>query len=223
MISCFWAPSSFQGFHHFTLEDTGFNSIQSFLFFFSYSFSLPFHDSPPSVSSSAEAPRRLRRWIDRSLRQKEDYVCRERATTMKISDLRRRRRRKVEEELSKICSDILMIIDEHLIPSCTTGESTVFYYKMWVSLSLSVSQFRFAIYIKHHLISIHCRFTGNSKFVCIEKWIDSAIFLWVISGKVITIDIWPSSKSGMKGRRLQINPLSHTRHVHIWTIYIINI
>ena len=39
-------------------------------------------------------------------------------------------RRKVEEELSKICSDILMIIDEHLIPSCTTGESTVFYYKM---------------------------------------------------------------------------------------------
>ena len=32
MISCFWAPSSFQGFHHFTLEDTGFNSIQSFLF-----------------------------------------------------------------------------------------------------------------------------------------------------------------------------------------------
>ena len=53
-------------------------------------------------------------------------------------------RRKVEEELSKICSDILMIIDEHLIPSCTTGESTVFYYKMLVSLSLNLSlNFRF--------------------------------------------------------------------------------
>eukprot|EP00250_Pteridium_aquilinum_P000876 c11055_g1_i1 orf=231-1010(+) len=39
-------------------------------------------------------------------------------------------RNKVEEELSKICNDILMIIDEHLIPSSGTGESTVFYYKM---------------------------------------------------------------------------------------------
>ena len=37
---------------------------------------------------------------------------------------------KVEEELSKICSDILTIIDKHLIPSSTTGEATVFYYKM---------------------------------------------------------------------------------------------
>lgn len=39
-------------------------------------------------------------------------------------------RNKVEEELTKICNDILTIIDEHLIPSCSTGESTVFYYKM---------------------------------------------------------------------------------------------
>lgn len=39
-------------------------------------------------------------------------------------------RHKVEEELSKICNDILSIIDEHLIPSSSTGESTVFYYKM---------------------------------------------------------------------------------------------
>lgn len=39
-------------------------------------------------------------------------------------------RQNVEEELSKICSDILTIIDKHLIPSSTTGESTVFYHKM---------------------------------------------------------------------------------------------
>ncbi|CAM6069116.1 unnamed protein product [Sphagnum tenellum] len=39
-------------------------------------------------------------------------------------------RHKVEEELSKICSDILSIIDQHLVPSSSTGESTVFYYKM---------------------------------------------------------------------------------------------
>ncbi|XP_047262503.1 14-3-3-like protein GF14 iota isoform X5 [Capsicum annuum] len=39
-------------------------------------------------------------------------------------------RQKVEEELSKICHDILEIIDKHLIPSSATGEATVFYYKM---------------------------------------------------------------------------------------------
>ena len=39
-------------------------------------------------------------------------------------------RTKVETELSSICSDIMAVIDEHLIPSCTAGESTVFFYKM---------------------------------------------------------------------------------------------
>jgi len=39
-------------------------------------------------------------------------------------------RQKVEEELTKICNDILSIIDEHLIPSAGSGESSVFYYKM---------------------------------------------------------------------------------------------
>ncbi|XP_039131157.1 14-3-3-like protein GF14 iota [Dioscorea cayenensis subsp. rotundata] len=39
-------------------------------------------------------------------------------------------RQKVEEELTKICNDILSIIDEHLIPASSTGESSVFYYKM---------------------------------------------------------------------------------------------
>ena len=39
-------------------------------------------------------------------------------------------RQKVEDELCKICNDILTIIDKHLIPSSTSGEATVFYYKM---------------------------------------------------------------------------------------------
>ncbi|KAJ9563858.1 hypothetical protein OSB04_009018 [Centaurea solstitialis] len=39
-------------------------------------------------------------------------------------------RKKVEDELSKICSDILDIIDKHLIPSSGSGEATVFYYKI---------------------------------------------------------------------------------------------
>ncbi|KAE8700541.1 14-3-3-like protein D [Hibiscus syriacus] len=36
----------------------------------------------------------------------------------------------VELELSDICKDIMGVINEHLIPSCSGGESTVFYYKM---------------------------------------------------------------------------------------------
>ncbi|KAG8386809.1 hypothetical protein BUALT_Bualt03G0187400 [Buddleja alternifolia] len=39
-------------------------------------------------------------------------------------------RQKVETELINICNDIMAVIDEHLVPSCTAGESTVFYYKM---------------------------------------------------------------------------------------------
>lgn len=39
-------------------------------------------------------------------------------------------REKVEKELEEICSDILSVIDTHLIPSATTGESKVFYHKM---------------------------------------------------------------------------------------------
>ncbi|KAK9465183.1 14-3-3 domain-containing protein [Lipomyces arxii] len=39
-------------------------------------------------------------------------------------------RQKIEEELAKICEDILEVLDKHLIPSAKTGESKVFYYKM---------------------------------------------------------------------------------------------
>merc|ERR1712045_31186 len=39
-------------------------------------------------------------------------------------------RDQVEKELKDICQDILDVLDKHLIPSSTTGESKVFYYKM---------------------------------------------------------------------------------------------
>ncbi|GAB2225785.1 hypothetical protein Droror1_Dr00021551 [Drosera rotundifolia] len=39
-------------------------------------------------------------------------------------------RQKVETELTIICGDIMTLIDEHLVPSCSGAESTVFYYKM---------------------------------------------------------------------------------------------
>ncbi|EEF38955.1 14-3-3-like protein D isoform X1 [Ricinus communis] len=60
-----------------------------------------------------------------SIEQKEESKGNE-ANVKRIKEYRQ----KVESELSTICSDIMTVIDEHLIPSCTAGESTVFYYKM---------------------------------------------------------------------------------------------
>lgn len=39
-------------------------------------------------------------------------------------------RTEVEVELKNICNDILGVLDKHLIPSASCGESRVFYYKM---------------------------------------------------------------------------------------------
>ncbi|CAH1438922.1 unnamed protein product [Lactuca virosa] len=39
-------------------------------------------------------------------------------------------RQKVETNLSNICGDIMTVIDEHLIPSSSARESTIFYYKV---------------------------------------------------------------------------------------------
>ena len=48
----------------------------------------------------------------------------------KITDYRK----KVEAELTGICQDILQVLDKHLISSAKSGESKVFYFKMYVSL-----------------------------------------------------------------------------------------
>ena len=39
-------------------------------------------------------------------------------------------RKKVEEELKRICQDILDVLDNHLIPSSQSAEAKLFYYKM---------------------------------------------------------------------------------------------
>jgi len=36
----------------------------------------------------------------------------------------------VDKELNEICNDILQVLDKHLIPTATSGESKVFYFKM---------------------------------------------------------------------------------------------
>jgi len=60
-----------------------------------------------------------------SIEQKEEVKGNE-PNVGKIKSYRLR----VEEELAKICDDILKVLDDHLIPSASLGESKVFYHKM---------------------------------------------------------------------------------------------
>jgi len=60
-----------------------------------------------------------------SIEQKEDSKGNETQVKL-IKDYRL----KIEAELAKICEDILEVLDKHLIPSATSGESKVFYHKM---------------------------------------------------------------------------------------------
>ena len=41
-------------------------------------------------------------------------------------------RTKIEQELEKVCQDVLDVLSESLIPKAETGESKVFYHKMYV-------------------------------------------------------------------------------------------
>lgn len=50
-------------------------------------------------------------------------------------------RKKVEDELNKICNDILKLLDDHLIPNSNSGESKVFYYKMKGDYYRYISEF----------------------------------------------------------------------------------
>src|ERR1700744_2700259 len=40
-------------------------------------------------------------------------------------------RQKIETELEKVCQDVLNVLDDALIPKAESGESKVFYHKMY--------------------------------------------------------------------------------------------
>ena len=61
-----------------------------------------------------------------SIEQKEESKGNETQVTL-IKEYRQ----KIEAELAKICEDILECLDGHLIPSAESGESKVFYHKMY--------------------------------------------------------------------------------------------
>ena len=46
-------------------------------------------------------------------------------------------RQKIELELEKVCQDVLDVLDESLIPKAESGESKVFYHKMYAAQQLS--------------------------------------------------------------------------------------
>ena len=41
-------------------------------------------------------------------------------------------RQKIETELEQVCQDVLEVLDQSLIPNAESGESKVFYHKMYV-------------------------------------------------------------------------------------------
>ncbi|XP_039144808.1 14-3-3 protein 7-like isoform X2 [Dioscorea cayenensis subsp. rotundata] len=72
-----------------------------------------------------------------SVEQKEEAKGNE-ANVRRIMDYMKR----IEDELTKICNDILSIIAIHLLPSSTAGESIVFFYKMKGDYYRYLSEFK---------------------------------------------------------------------------------
>ncbi|KAH6975842.1 14-3-3 protein [Ilyonectria destructans] len=56
-------------------------------------------------------------------------------------DTIRRYRNKIENELEKICRDVLDLLDESLIPNASTGESRALYYKLKGDYSRHLAEF----------------------------------------------------------------------------------
>lgn len=63
-----------------------------------------------------------------SIEQKEES----KGTDKHVSTIRDYRQ-KIETELEKVCQDVLDVLDESLIPKAESGESKVFYHKMYVN------------------------------------------------------------------------------------------
>jgi 14-3-3 protein epsilon len=70
-----------------------------------------------------------------SIEQKEES----KGTDKHVSTIRDYRQ-KIETELEKVCQDVLDVLDESLIPKAESGESKVFYHKMYVSVSVEKSK-----------------------------------------------------------------------------------
>ena len=80
-------------------------------------------------------------------------------------------REKIEAELAQICEDILDVLDKHLIPSAASGESKVFYHKMYVSVP-DHGQQRLDSSIRGSLTSASCLLSND-----FETWYTDFFFV----------------------------------------------
>jgi 14-3-3 protein epsilon len=118
-----------------------------------------------------------------SIEQKEES----KGTDKHVSTIRDYRQ-KIETELEKVCQDVLDVLDESLIPKAESGESKVFYHKMYV-----LSMMAFSLRARRVTWAIA----------------DMSSHL----GREITTVIWLSSRPGRSARSPQLPPMRLTRFV----------
>lgn len=101
-------------------------------------------------------------------------------------------RSKIELELEKVCQDVLDVLTDALIPNAATGESKVFYHKMYVSIR--------RLYI-----------LAQSLALVSESVTDLAFFFPLVTGRVTTTVTLPSSPQARSARALLPLPTRPTR------------
>lgn len=92
-------------------------------------------------------------------------------------------RQKIEAELAKICEDILEVLDEHLIKSAQSGESKVFYHKMYATIGIRNERYGGA------------DATNIGKATIIATLLNSR---WAISAKSLLISHWRLTRRPLK-------------------------
>ena len=125
-----------------------------------------------------------------SIEQKEES----KGTDKHVSTIRDYRQ-KIETELELVCQDVLDVLDESLIPKAESGESKVFYHKMYVLIYDSILNL-------HTMLQI-CGDVG--KYICALTDSTSAI------GRVTTTVTWLSLPVVRSARLLQLLPMRLTR------------
>ena len=104
-------------------------------------------------------------------------------------------RNKIEQELAKICDDILSVLDKSLIPAAGSGESKVFYYKMYLSFLFPFTLLYFFLYsLFFPSISFQFRLFVGKEIITVT----SLNLLLVINA-----------------RTAQINPSRHTKQLRM--------
>ena len=100
-------------------------------------------------------------------------------------------RQKIEAELAKICEDILEVLDDHLIKSAQSGESKVFYHKMYAidMLVYTSTWFWFAVIRKGDYHRYLAEFAlGDKRKISADKSLEA----YKAATEVATTDLAPT-------------------------------